>query len=160
MNCDQCQAIVQNLLDGGLRHLPEPVQQHVAACPDCAEFLRDLQALQQELARMEQGGLTPAGVDLLADRIRRRISAESDRREFRWLGKRLLSLRPIWWVPAGALAALLLFFLLRGVFSPPPAHLAEGSDLQALIEEHSRLVEPPVLNPAPYDVTFIAMGKE
>src|SRR5262245_35522111 len=77
MNCEKCQEMVSDLLDGSLNHQDEAIlNQHMAECIDCAYVRRDLESIVG-FCRTNQGEyLAPPNEQALWLRIRNIIESE------------------------------------------------------------------------------------
>jgi hypothetical protein len=77
MNCEKCQEMVSDLLDGSLNHHDEAIlNQHVAECLDCAKVRRDFESILG-FCRTHQGEyMAPPNEQALWLRIRNIIESE------------------------------------------------------------------------------------
>ncbi len=160
MTCEQYEEILQNFLDGKLSRLPEPVQAHLDSCANCRQFLAEMQSLQSGLAGLSAQKLSPAAQQWLLARIQARLDRLSSRAGvgISWASLKQ-SMRWPRLVPAMATLAAIAFLLLQLLSRPhAPETLAGPNELDLIIEEHTRVAEASALHPAPYGVTFIALG--
>lgn len=140
MNCSRWERQLALLVEGDLgEREARQVEEHLAACPACREFLEELR--QSQAALRELGGEEVDGVALAA--VRQRVLAEVESRKPAWV----FGLR--WWhaVPVGVAAALMAVVLWLRVpeVEPPPAMAVWAPPAPELV----RSAPPPAVRKVP-----------
>src|SRR4026208_1398423 len=158
MNCETCQELIHDLIDGSITQRDEfTLDMHLRECLDCDSVRQDLASIV-DFSRTQRGVYeAPPNEQALWLRIRNTIEAElptrvstnTDRPSFfsRWMGRSWeLSLPQL---AASAVAIVLLVSLasavgLRrwgGYGEPPPVTQAEGSNLDDRFSQRRQVID-------------------
>jgi len=156
VTCTQSKSMLSAYLDGAITGKQMHVlDQHLRQCPQCDREYQSLRRTQSLLARV---GPAPVPEDL-ALKLRLAISHEAARRRSPHFGSLILHVENAlraFMVPAttGLLATILVFGVVVGMLTSPPAVHANASDVPLMF------ATDPELQPSSFGFTMGAVGED